>query len=89
MMTHDHDFTTHEQSQAYVGRDASAPGRRVRQVWHEDILWTVYERLHGDGELTSSRLVFDNGGMIRTCRHFPANWASLPDDELIELSAHW
>jgi hypothetical protein len=88
-MTHYRDLTTQKPSQAYSSRTASAPEQRARQLWHEELMWTVYERVHGDGESRSVRLVFDNGAMIRTCRSFPADWASLSDGELFLLSLDW
>ena len=85
----DPELFSHGQAEAYAGRTASAPGERVRQIWLEDIMWTVYERAHGQGEKRSARLIFDNGAMVRTRRIYPANWATLPDDELLELSLDW
>ena len=85
----DPELVSHGQPEAYAGHKASAPGQRVRQIWREDIMWTVYERAHGQGEQRSARLIFDNGAMVRTCRIYPANWGTLPDDELLELSLDW
>ena len=76
--------------------DGPAPARRrvgsaavVRHIWHDDILWTVSERPHGEGDTPATRLIFDNGATVRTVRRFPADWAALPDDELFALCVTW
>ena len=48
-------------------------------------MWRVFELVMSYDRRGPS-LVFETDGVVRRVRNYPADWRSLPDDELLALS---
>ena len=68
------------QARTFVGLDGRTVTQMVRQFKAGADTWTVYEDKEGPS------LVFEMDRTARRVRHYPPNWAELPDEELYALS---
>ena len=80
--------TDHE-AQPFEGvpiRGATSP-RRERRVRDGSLAeWRVYERVCGQADHGSVRLVFESDMAIRTLARYPSLWSELSDEELLAMS---
>ena len=60
--------------------------RTARRIVLEDVVWLVYELAFPLDRRTTPSLIFENEGVIRRVRNYPADWRTLSDEELFALS---
>jgi len=64
-----------------------SPSQTVRIVEADGLRWRVRETPYSPIDRRSGTcLIFDAETVVRRVRNFPANWYTLPDDELYLLS---
>ncbi len=62
------------------------PGERIFQD-ADGARWRVYEQAFSDYDRrTGTSLIFASEAAVRRVRDFPADWITLSDDELVDLS---
>jgi hypothetical protein len=60
---------------------------KIRRISADGVRWIIREvPAPAFDRRGGTHLVFDGESVMRRLRHFPADWHSLPDDELYELS---
>jgi hypothetical protein len=62
--------------------------RAVRKLYSDGELWIVREVVPTFDRRTGASLVFESANVMRRLRKYPANWASLSDEELYALSCN-
>lgn len=72
-------------SDAAIPEAAPEASRTLRDA--EGQHWRVYEKPYDALDRRSGlSLIFASEGAVRRVRNYPADWATLPDDELMKLS---
>ena len=60
---------------------------KVRRISADGVRWVIREvPAPSFDRRGGTHLVFDGESVMRRIRHFPADWHTLPDDALYELS---
>lgn len=66
-------------------RDAAETARMFVDV--EGVRWHVHEQVFSEYDRRTGRsLIFSSDGAVRRVRAYPADWMSLTDAELVDLS---